>query len=209
MKSYWINWSCWIQKNKLTLFISRICVDQPSYFCQTECQFSFHPFHQFKDLLKKSIWYLLHFDVVISKDLLPSEYFGPEREEKSIRFLFSLNFRSLLPSPGQHNLLRAENGCLLGHKVKLFWDIIMGILKDFKRTKQSILYLNLQFVSICSIVIWQTNHPVQMIVIPYTSAIWCSLFLILCFHMLICRAHTEADRWRDGRKRRRDREGKI
>lgn len=55
----------------------------------------------------KSISYLLHFDVIVSKDLLSTEHFGPG-ERKKDRRRFSLSFcvctlkSSVLPSTGHY-----------------------------------------------------------------------------------------------------------
>lgn len=75
------------------------------------CQFTFIPILMALNLLWmvlqhhrsiKSMWYLLHFDVIVPQDLLSSKHFGPAREEKRVSLPFVHSQLSLLPSTGHH-----------------------------------------------------------------------------------------------------------
>lgn len=69
------------------------------------CQFTFISVLTFLETIMqhprsiKSIWYLLHFDVVVPKDLLSPKHFGPGREEKRRDLVCHLDNLSCLCCP--------------------------------------------------------------------------------------------------------------
>lgn len=110
----------------------------------------------------KSILYLLHFDVVVPKDLLSPKHFGPGREEKRGQLGCHLYTQQLSvvcaalywTSHSLWNKWKKENGCLLKHFLCPNFLCCRGmlILTSFfellKRTQQiSVAISKLQLVS--------------------------------------------------------------